>query len=418
MKRLITLVTGQWADLPLAELAVKAREFGFEGLELAAWGDHFEVDKALAEPDYCERKRALLRQHGLEVFAVSAHLVGQAVLDRIDSRHQAILPPHVWGDGDPAGVNRRAAEEMQNTARAVRKLGARVVTGFTGSSIWHLMYSFPPVPPSMIEDGYRLFAERWNPILDVFGQCGVQFALEVHPTEIAFDLVHSRAGAGGGGRRPEFGFNFDPSHLIWQGVDPVEFLRAFPDRIYHVHMKDAIVRPGGCRGILASHLNFGDPRRGWDFRSLGRGSVDFQAILRALNDIGYDGPVSIEWEDSGMDRDHGAKEACDFVRNLQFPTTTRAFDAAFERTHSAWSHPMFRMTAGSTVGSAARTVFMRCPTERDNRMAARTSTCHSCWSFWSNDQLAASPVNTSAPALFTHTSTPFRQFHACSISGW
>jgi sugar phosphate isomerase/epimerase len=331
MQRLITLVTGQWADLPLADLAVKARGFGFEGLELAAWGDHFEVDKALAEPDYCQQKRDLLQQQGLEVFAVSAHLVGQAVLDRIDSRHQVLLPPHVWGDGDPAGVNRRAAEEMQNTARAVQKLGARVVTGFTGSSIWHLLYSFPPVPRSMIEDGYRLFAERWNPILDVFGQCGVQFALEVHPTEIAFDLVTAQRALDAVGRRPEFGFNFDPSHLIWQGVDPVEFLRAFPDRIYHVHMKDAIVRPGGCRGILASHLNFGDPRRGWDFRSLGRGSVDFQAILRALNDIGYDGPLSIEWEDSGMDRDHGAKEACDFVRQLQFPTATRAFDAAFER---------------------------------------------------------------------------------------
>jgi len=331
MKRLITLVTGQWADLPLAELAVKAREFGFEGLELAAWGDHFEVDKALAEPDYCERKRALLRQHGLEVFAVSAHLVGQAVLDRIDSRHQAILPPYVWGDGDPAGVNRRAIEEMKNTARAVRELGARVVTGFTGSSIWHLMYSFPPVPPSMIDEGYRLLAERWNPILDVFGQCGVQFALEVHPTEIAFDLYTAERALEALGRRPEFGFNFDPSHLVWQGVNPVEFLRAFPERIYHVHLKDAIVRPGGCRGILASHLDFGDWRRGWDFRSLGRGSVNFEEILRALNDIGYEGPVSIEWEDSGMDREHGAKEGCDFVRALQFPKTHRAFDAAFER---------------------------------------------------------------------------------------
>jgi sugar phosphate isomerase/epimerase len=331
MQRLITLVTGQWADLTLAELAGKARGFGFEGLELAAWGDHFEVDKALAEPDYCEQKRALLRQHGLEVFAVSAHLVGQAVLDRIDSRHQAILPPYVWGDGDPAGVNRRAVEEMKNTARAVRELGARVVTGFTGSSIWHLMYSFPPVPPSMIEEGYRLLAERWNPILDVFGQCGVQFALEVHPTEIAFDVYTAERALEALGRRPEFGFNFDPSHLIWQGVDPVEFLRAFPDRIYHVHLKDAIVRPGGRRGILASHLNFGDSRRGWDFRSLGRGSVNFEEILRALDDIGYEGPVSIEWEDSGMDREHGAKEACDFVRTLQFPTTSRAFDAAFER---------------------------------------------------------------------------------------
>jgi sugar phosphate isomerase/epimerase len=119
--------------------------------------------------------------------------------------------------------------------------------------------------------------------------------------------------------------------LHWQGVDPVEFLRAFPDRIYHVHMKDAIVTLNGMTGILASHLNFGDPRRGWDFRSLGRGGVNFEEIIRTLNQIGYEGPLSVEWEDSGMDRDHGAKEALAFVRNLDFSPSKRAFDASFDK---------------------------------------------------------------------------------------
>ncbi len=330
MSRLITLVTGQWADLPLEVLAPKARAFGYDGLELAAWGDHFEVDRALAEPDYCERKRALLMQHGLEVFAISGHLAGQAVLDRIDERHRPLLPPQIWGDGDPAGVNRRAAGEMKHTARAAQRLGAKVVTGFTGSTIWHLVYPFPPVPPAMIDDGFTLFAERWNPILDVFGECGVKFALEVHPTEIAFDLYSAGRALEAIGHRPEFGFNFDPSHLIWQGIDPVEFIRAFPDRIYHVHMKDATVRLNGRNGILGSHLDFGDPRRGWEFRSPGRGGVNFEEIIRALNGIGYGGPLSVEWEDSGMDREHGAREACEFVRRLEFPMADRAFDAAFE----------------------------------------------------------------------------------------
>lgn len=331
MGRLITLVTGQWADLPLDVVAAKARGFGFDGVELAAWGDHFEVDRALAEPDYCARKRALLEGHDMQFRAISAHIAGQAVLDRIDLRHRALLPDRVWGDGDPAGVNRRAAEEMKDTARAAAKLGASVVTGFTGSSIWHLLYSFPPVSPSMIEEGFQLLAERWNPILDVFGECGVKFALEVHPTEIAFDLYTAeRALAALGGRR-EFGFNFDPSHLVWQGIDPVEFIRAFPDRIFHVHVKDVAVRPNGRNGILGSHLNFGDPRRAWDFRSPGRGDVDFEEIIRALNEIGYEGPLSVEWEDSGMDREHGAPEACAFVRGLEFAPAGRAFDSAFER---------------------------------------------------------------------------------------
>jgi sugar phosphate isomerase/epimerase len=331
MARPVTLFTGQWADLPLETMARKAGEFGYDGLELACWGDHFEIDKALADSGYCKKKRDLLEKNDLQLFAISAHLVGQAVCDNIDSRHQAILPPHVWGDGNPEAVNRRAAEEMKNTARAAQKLGVSVVNGFTGSSIWHLLYSFPPTPPKMIDDGFKQFAQRWNPILDVFAECGVRFALEVHPTEIAFDIYSTQRALEAINHREEFGFNFDPSHLLWQGVDPVEFIRAFPDRIYHVHVKDAITLLNGRTGILGSHLNFGDPRRGWDFRSPGRGTVNFEEIIRVLNQAGYNGPLSVEWEDCGMDREHGAREACEFVKKLDFTPSNLQFDAAFEK---------------------------------------------------------------------------------------
>jgi sugar phosphate isomerase/epimerase len=331
MSRPVTLFTGQWADLKLEDLARKAKEFGYQGLELACWGDHFEVDKAVAEPGYCANRRDVLERSDLEIHAISTHLVGQAVLDFIDQRHKGILPPRVWGDGDPEGVNQRAAEELKNTARAAQKLGVEVVNGFTGSSIWHLLYSFPPVSPAMIDAGFKLLAERFNPILDVFAECGVRFALEVHPTEIAFDIVTAQRALDALDGREEFGFNFDPSHLLWQGIDPVEFIRAFPDRIYHVHIKDAIVTLNGRSGILGSHLNFGDPRRGWDFRSPGRGAVNFEEIIRALNQINYDGPLSVEWEDSGMDREAGAREAAEFVKRLDFVPSTRAFDSAFER---------------------------------------------------------------------------------------
>ena len=329
MPRPVTLFTGQWADLNCETMCRKAVDFGYDGLELACWGDHFEVHKAVQEDGYCAVKREQLESFDLQCHAISGHLVGQAVCDRIDERHQAILPDYVWGDGDPQGVNQRAAEEMKNTARAARKFGVDVVNGFTGSSIWHLIYSFPPVPESMIDAGYEHFAEMWNPILDVFGECGVKFALEVHPTEIAFDLYSAQRALEAVDHREEFGFNFDPSHLHWQGVDSVEFIRAFPDRIYHVHVKDSIVTLDGRTGILTSHLNFGDPRRGWDFRSPGRGGVNFEEIIRALNDIGYSGPLSVEWEDSCMDRDHGAREASDNVRKLDFAPSQVAFDAAF-----------------------------------------------------------------------------------------
>jgi sugar phosphate isomerase/epimerase len=327
MARPVTLFTGQWADLSIGDMARKAKEFGYQGIELACWGDHFEVDKA--DEAYCAAKKDLLESHDLQCFAISNHLAGQAVCDVIDERHKSILPDYVWGDGDPAGVNQRAAEEMKATARAAQTLGVGIVNGFTGSSIWHLLYSFPPVPESMIEDGFRQFADMWNPILDVFGECGVRFGLEVHPTEIAFDIHTAQRALEAVDNREEFGFNFDPSHLHWQGVCPVEFIRAFPDRIYHVHIKDAIVTLDGRSGILASHLNFGEARRGWDFRSPGRGGVNFEEIIRALNDIGYNGPLSVEWEDARMNREAGAREACENVRRWDFEPSNIAFDAAF-----------------------------------------------------------------------------------------
>ena len=181
----------------------------------------------------------------------------------------------------------------------------------------------------MIDAGFDLLAERWNPILDVFQECGVKFALEVHPTEIAFDIYTAERALKALNNREEFGFNFDPSHLIWQGVDPVEFLRAFPDRIYHVHMKDASVTLNGRTGILTSHLPWGDQRRGWDFRSVGRGGVRFEEIIRQLNAIGYSGPLSVEWEDIGMNREAGAAEAAQFCKNVDFEPSGRRFDDAF-----------------------------------------------------------------------------------------
>jgi len=330
MARPVTLFTGQWADLPIAHMVKLTKQFGYDGIELACWGDHFEVDKAMSQDDYCSKKRALLDANGLQCHAISAHLVGQAVCDNIDERHKLILPDYVWGDGNPAGVNKRAIEELKQTARAAQRFGVSVVNGFTGSSIWHLLYSFPPVSDKMVDAGFKLFAERFNPILDVFGECGVKFALEVHPTEIAFDIYTAQRALEAVGHREEFGFNFDPSHLIWQGIDPVEFIRAFPDRIYHMHVKDAITTLNGKSGILSSHINFGDSRRGWDFRSPGRGNVNFEEIIRALNHAKYQGPLSIEWEDSGMNREFGAREACEFTKRLDFSPSDRAFDAAFD----------------------------------------------------------------------------------------
>ncbi len=345
MPRPVCLFTGQWADLPLETLCKKAKDLGYDGLELACWGDHFDVERALADKNYVQRHWQLLADHGLACYAIANHLVGQAVADPIDERHKGILPERVWGDGDPEGVRRRAATEMIDTGRAARaffdaaptavravldRTQRTVVVGFTGSPIWHMAYAFPPLPPGAIEKGYADFAARWKPILDAYQKLKVSFALEVHPTEIAFDIPTTERALAALGGHAAFGFNFDPSHFGYQGVDYLEFLRRFGPRVFNVHVKDVWWSAAPTlAGTFGGHTEFGSDGRNWDFRSPGRGRVDFEGIVRLLNHHGYAGPLTVEWEDAAMDREHGAREAAAFVRRLDFPRSERAFDAAF-----------------------------------------------------------------------------------------
>lgn len=349
MARAVTLFTGQWADIPLAELLPRVKQMGYDGVELACWGDHFDVQAALTQPGYIEGRWELLKKHDLACYAISAHLVGQAVCDLIDERHQCILPAHVWGDGEAEGVRQRAALELADTARACRKFldagksymatkpagsGKAVVNGFTGSSIWGALYAFPPTSQAYLQKGYDDFAKRFGPILDVFEEEDVYFALEVHPTEIAFDIVSAQRALDAVKNHKRFGFNYDPSHLGYQGVDYVKFIRQFSAQIHHAHMKDVWWGHGdGSVGVFGGHTDFCDARRFWDFRSVGRGDIRFEDVIVALNDIGYTGPLSVEWEDGRMDRFHGATESCAYVRKLDFPVNQVAFDAAFDKSN-------------------------------------------------------------------------------------
>lgn len=330
MPRKITLFTGQWADLPLEKMCELAADMKYDGLELACWGDHFDIEKGARSKRYCEKQRATLAKYGLGCWAISSHLAGQLTCDlNNDQRSDAFAP--AAARGNPEAKRKWAVATMKKAAAAASNIGVNVVNGFTGSPIWHMFYSWPPVSPQDIQKGFEFFASVWKPILSVFQKHKVRFALEVHPTEIAFDSVTAERALKAVAGHKAFGFNFDPSHLLWQGVNPAKFLARFPDRIYHVHMKDAIVTLDGESSILGSHLDFGDARRGWDFRSLGRGGVNFEEIIRGLNRIRYAGPLSVEWEDSGMNRIQGAREASRFVRELDFDPSEVAFDAQFEQ---------------------------------------------------------------------------------------
>ncbi|MDR2472209.1 MAG: sugar phosphate isomerase/epimerase [Tannerella sp.] len=330
MARKVTLYTAQWGDMPLETICQKAKEFGYDGLELACTENHLDIEKL--SRSYCDDILATLAKYGLELFTISNHCVGQCVCDRIDGRHKSILPARLWGDGEPEGVRQRAAEEMIRVGEAAKMLGVNTVVGFTGSPIWHLLYSFPPVAAADIEAGFAEVAERFAPILEAYRNNGVKFALEVHPTEIAFDISSAATLLKALNNDPAFGFNYDPSHLGYQGVDYVAFIEIFAEKIFHVHMKDVWWSDKPTRaGVFGGHLSFGNRDRYWDFRSMGRGKINFEEIIRALNAIDYQGPLSVEWEDNGMDREAGAAESLKYVKKIDFRPSTVAFDAAFEK---------------------------------------------------------------------------------------
>jgi sugar phosphate isomerase/epimerase len=325
----LLLFTGPWADLPLEELAARAAEWGCSGLDLCCWGDHFEVQRALTEEAYAPAKLDFLRRLELDVPVLSCHRVSQAVCDPIDQRHQRLLPDYVWGDGTPAGVQQRATEEMIDTVRAAHKLGVAVLAGFTGSPIWSYVLGYPPPNAALVQDALRQLVHCWTPILEACQEHGIRYALEIHPGQIAFDLYSAEMVLDALSGHEELGFTFDPSHLHWQGIDPVEFIRRFPDRIYHVHVKDVAITLNGRSGLLGSYLPYDDPRRGWQPRAPGRGGLDWEGIIRALNTAGYDGALSVEWQDPGMERFSGAEEACHFVKRLDFEPPPRADHQAF-----------------------------------------------------------------------------------------
>ncbi|PIR53144.1 hypothetical protein COU76_02820 [Candidatus Peregrinibacteria bacterium CG10_big_fil_rev_8_21_14_0_10_49_10] len=404
-RRAVTFFTGQHADLSLDDLCYetvkgeiakqiekKDRTCKYDGLELACWGDHFQVELAIPNlvevinlpegefsPDlfkmdqsYLDAQKAILEKWGLHCFAISTHLVGQGVCDDATPEHKSILPDFIWGNPDKEGedhtenVKRRSARTLMATAIAAKAFGVNVVNGFSGSLIWkRTAYNFPPMGSTLVQEGDNDFIKRFGPVMQVFADNGVKFAKEVHPTELITDIASAKRvlrrirkavenGEWTAEAEAAFGFNYDPSHLGYQGVDYVNFIRIFGDakgefavmgtdgamhgRIYHVHMKDAywMSGPHGEAGVFGTGVNgFGSGNNYWNFRSVGRGSVNFEEILRALNDIGYKGPLSVEWEDNGMQRWQGLAESCIYCHDIDFMPSDIAFDAQFDKEEQA-----------------------------------------------------------------------------------
>ncbi|MCL6443760.1 MAG: sugar phosphate isomerase/epimerase [Alicyclobacillus sp.] len=299
-------------DMKLTEFLNLAAGYGYDAVEITANKDsnHINIDDVVAG-----QGNKLLREveaRSLTISALTNHFEGMLVMGPHDQTTDA------WAlSSDAKSKVRFGTERIIKTAQAASELGVTTVVGFVGSNVWDKWYSFPPKNERIYEEAWEIFAERWNPILDKFKEYGVRFALEVMASQMAYNIETCERALKALDYRTEFGFNFEPGHLVWQLIDPVIFIRRFKDRIYYCHAKDAELQSDiiGTSGV-ASTGAWTRADRGFRFRTPGWGDSNWKRIVSALVESGYDYVLSYEHEDPVMSREDGAEKCIEFLRPL------------------------------------------------------------------------------------------------------
>ncbi len=309
----IGLFTVLFNDKPLEEVADYAAGLGYEMFELAAWrgSNHFDTDKAAEDPSYAKGIKKMLADRGIEISALSNHLSSQMVLPFKDASLDE------WaGTSDKEEMWKFGREHTIKTAQVASALEIETVVGFFGSTVWESWYIWPPQRLEIYEEGWELFLERWDPILDEFKKLGVRFAHEVHPTEIAYN-IYTAEEAVKRLNRDDWGFNFDPAHMVWQMIDPVIFIKTFGSRIFHVHAKDwELQQDILAKDGVTSTGSWQRPDRAARYRVPGWGDVNWRRVMTALLEVGYDYVLSFEHEDPVMSEEDGCEQAIQFLKPL------------------------------------------------------------------------------------------------------
>jgi sugar phosphate isomerase/epimerase len=308
----IGIFTALFGDWPLEKVARHVAGLGYEAVELPLWDGNGHLSLKELLNGGAQALKKMLADNGLAISALNHGVAGQLSMGPHDSSTD------VWAPGmNPAQKIAWSVEQLKMAARAAGELGVPVVNGLIGSHVWDKWYIFPPANEKLYEEGFTLFAERWNPVLDEFRKCGVKWGLEVHPTGIAYNIETAQSALAALDHRPEFGFNFDPSHLVWQLIDPVIFIKTFAGRIYHCHAKDGELQEDEVRrsGVIPTG-SWMRPDRGFRFRVPGWGQVNWRRVITALVSAGYDHVLSFEHEDPVMSPEDGAEKAIAYLKPL------------------------------------------------------------------------------------------------------
>jgi sugar phosphate isomerase/epimerase len=371
----VGLVRGQFGNVPMDDWVSFIAKTGFDGWEEASW----ELDLSRCANDkgaeeYAKERVALARKHGLEIFTVAMHLQGQALGDEPSAKTlqfvggEALEMYKAWRSKgnklprtDPYFVPDEIGKKIHDQAQKDLIAGARLahflgklqnrtvpIPGFVGSpaQCWSHFFLFPPLPTSLgghdIPDARQvsleLLAERFGPVWDACKKYGVTFDLECHPSERAMgdiesasDYINFMEKAGYGG---VVGFNLDGSHMEWQGVSVVQFIREFGDKIHCAHVKGVqVIREHTRAGLLGGHRAMGHKLNGWNFVTAGsaRDANSLEEIFIELNRAGYDGAVNIEWEDNDAEQHAGARAALANVHRADLPPSGMRHDEMLKK---------------------------------------------------------------------------------------
>ena len=309
----------------LPHLARWAADLGYRGIQLPTLGHQCpNLERAAASQDYCDELLGQCAAAGVAISELSTHLQGQlvAVHPAFNEAFDGFAPPALRGRPDERQA--WAVKQLKLAAKASRRLGLKAVATFSGALLWPYVYPWPQRPAGLVDEGFAELAQRWRPILDVYGEEGVDLCFELHPGEDLHDGATFERFLAAVDDHPRARILYDPSHLLLQQLDYLGFIDRYHARIGMFHVKDAEFRPDARSGVYGGYQDWAE--RPGRFRSLGDGQIDFGAIFSKLTQYGFDGWAVLEWECCLKDAAQGAAEGAPFIQRHLIQPATRAFD--------------------------------------------------------------------------------------------
>lgn len=302
-----------------------AAGLGFKGIQLPTQDPRFiDLQKAAESKTYADELKGKINEYGLEITELSTHLQGQliAVHPAYNELFDGFAPKEYHNN--PKARTEWAVQQLKYAAKASRNLGLNAHVTFSGSFIWPMVYPWPQRPAGLVDTAFTELANRWEPILNIFDEHGIDLCYELHPGEDLHDGVTYEMFLDKVNQHPRACLLYDPSHYILQCLDYLEHIDIYHERIKMFHVKDAEFNPTGRQGVYGGYQNWVD--RAGRFRSLGDGQVDFNAVFSKMAQYDFPGWAVMEWECALKHPEDGAREGAQFIKNHIIHVTDHVFD--------------------------------------------------------------------------------------------